>query len=127
MFIEEVDSLNDSQSQLNLIRNTIAKDIFKDEHTFQGGSVAWKVHPDKPVEYICKTERVGLCSKCLYSHYKEGHQITWIKEIFKNMDSMIEDMELKVMDAIKSNKDNLSESQSKLESYISNKNHLLQK
>ena len=79
------------------------------------------------VEYICKTERIGLCSKCLYSHYKEGHQISCIKEIFKNMRTIIEEMENKIMNVAKRNKTDLEQSQVKLEDYVSNKNHLLQK
>lgn len=58
------------------------------------------------VEYICKTERIGLCSKCLYSHYKEGHQISCIKEIFKNMRVIIEEMENKVINVAKRNQNN---------------------
>jgi len=75
--IREIDSINDSQSELNLIQNTIAKQSLKERETIaSGGSIACKIHPEKNVEYICKTEHLGLCSKCLYSHYKEGHQIS---------------------------------------------------
>ena len=75
--MKEIDSINDSQSELNLIQNTIAKQSLKERETIaSGGSIACKIHPEKNVEYICKTEHLGLCSKCLYSHYKEGHQIS---------------------------------------------------
>ncbi|CAI2386952.1 unnamed protein product [Moneuplotes crassus] len=123
---DEINSVSESQSQLNLIRNTIAKDIFRDEHSFEGKTISCKIHPEKNVEYICKTERMALCSKCLYSHYKEGHQITCIKEIFKNMNTMISEMEEKVLETVKRNKENLRDSESKLESFVSNKYHLLQ-
>jgi len=88
--------------------------------------VTCQMHPECNVEYICKTERIGLCSKCLYSHYKEGHQIQCIKDMLKNIKSLVEDMESKVITKSKKNKTFLEEHRVKLDEYISNKEHLLQ-
>ena len=38
-------------------------------------------HPTKRIQYICKTDRLGLCAQCLFPHYKQSHEILSLEEV----------------------------------------------
>ena len=49
-------------------------------------------------------DQIGLWSKWLFAHYKEGHQILHIQEVLNKMTKFVDDMEIKKDDQESENK-----------------------
>lgn len=71
------------------------------------------------------SESIGICSKCIFDHYKQGHKILFIPNEIANSLQTVSKLQLKYIEKNKADMKALSDCKDKVDDYISNKNRLL--
>lgn len=57
-------------------------------------------HPYNNIEFIVQDQKIGVCSDCIYDHYKQGHKLISVNDTIFDVQQVLMNMEVDLLDVL---------------------------